>query len=139
MKYITFLTTLHSVYHFMYPLTLSVASLIGFTHEYPFQTASHPPRTLFLHSASANCHVLYKGLCAVAPLLYSRMRPWPLGFETRQESLRRNEAEVKLNSGTGQSQSNSWCLRDTCNKEAVVIIINNNKQTAGVVPSSFCD
>lgn len=60
--------TTHS-YHLMYSLNLAVASLIGFTHEYAFQRENHPLRTLFLYSSSANCHVLYKGLCAVAPTI----------------------------------------------------------------------
>lgn len=103
LKYITFLPTLHTVYHLMYPLTLAVASLIGFTHEYAFQTENHPLWTLFLYSSSANCHVLYKGLCAVAPAIQQNVSlASRLSNETG--SLQRTEAEVKLNSGTGQLQ-----------------------------------
>lgn len=76
--------------------SLSVASLIGFIHKDPFQTANHPLRSLLLHSSSLNCHVFYRGLCAVALRQHVS-----LAFETR---LQRNEAEVKLNSGTRQSQ-----------------------------------
>lgn len=34
-----------------------------------FSAPSHRLQTFFLYSASANCHVLYKGLFAVAPAI----------------------------------------------------------------------
>ena len=103
--------------------------LIGFTHEYPLFKQQTIHYIVSPYSASANCHVLYKGLCAVAPpAIRQNVSSAFRGFETRQ-----NLREVRLNSGTCQSQkikkkikkkkkkkSNSSCVDDECNNEAVM-------------------
>lgn len=60
---ILFLINHTQVDHLMFPVE---PTLIDITYEYLFQTERHPLRTLSRYSAPAKCHVLHKGLCAVA-------------------------------------------------------------------------
>lgn len=122
----------------MHPITSSGIFSNWFCTWISF-SSSHPLRTLSLHSGCANCHVLYKDLCACSPFYKAEcvLGLWAL----KREEISADEMKPRL----------MWTLELARHKAIALvfmkcaimrlwrhILIKSMKQTAVVVCSSLC-